>query len=1441
MKPYQADGDPSVISQTGTVKWSKKDSNTYKVGPYKVKYTGEFSSIVIYTDNGTYKKEGGSYYKKNASGNWVSDSSGNITVGSIGSESNFYINVKKGCGIREIERAKVYIKRDTVYTSNITVYLDCIWVGSYHENASSQPTSATAEGTQDLACYTTDTRTETKSDSVGLPGAKGVLDLVVEKKDLNHTSNKVKGAEFKLYKGNTLIDTKTTNSSGKATFADLFFDEYILKETKAASGYEITGYATFDGTTYTDLTNIPIDLTEQTDSSVTVHAYDNCLTDLVIEKYDRYHPENKLKGVTFELWQGNTKVASGKTNNDGKLRFSDLKYGDYILKETATISGYEIAGYAIFNGNTYTDLTSIPIKLTPQLATKDHEVGIAVYNNCLVDLVVKKYDRWEPEKVVAGIEFELWKGNLLIARKVTDNNGEIRFSNLQYGTYELKETKTIEGYEIAGYAIFNGVTYTDLTSMSLDLTPDLATKDHNDLVIMAYDNSFIKLGGKVFLDEKNALVGKILKENGYQDSSEQGVPGIPVTVYREDGVKIIPPDGLPNPINTDGNGRYDFGYNYKLSKQYGYYIKFEYDGQNYEPTTYRASGPKEDISYSTDGKSNRMSFNKEYEYITGERARSRNICAYSGSDGINKLTIYDKKSDPVEIMNINLGLLKREEFDLNLKKDINVITLSVNGKTHTYNVDRRNLPDQDVQLDLRGTDFNLYEREIRRADIAHEGSNELNVKVEYKIRIMNESLDEISGQVTNLLEYFSSSYDYVPGSSYSINNAGTKTAVNWTNLQIGNNGYYSMQTTDLSNLYLRKGDMVDIYLTFEVKKEALKNLINTDTDFTITENFAEIGGFRTTYSNQRKDLNNNVISNAGEVAGLLDKDSVPNNFKPEELNDYLRSEEYKNNTSSSQKKQEIRKRFEDDADKAPGLKLKLNHEERSLTGTVFEDNTTVNENKERLGDGILSSEDTNRVKGATVELLQQVGDSIEKVYLYNSATKKNDILATTTTDDQGNYSFSGYLPADGYFVRYKYGDTEQTAKTYNGQDYKSTIKNYDNPYITNEFAQKHQGAPYWYSEKADKRISDATDDLDRRKEVNQWAMTLNNYKARVLNKENTIDLSELINNTWMQASTDTFTAEVEYARNTTNPSDSIEYKIYNIDFGVAKRPEAELTLEKKVNRIQIFTNDEQTLFDSTEKAPNLAWVPGRYVQATVDENLLHGATLKIYYTMKITNTGETDYVVVNGDQVNVDELYYTTGHKSSNSQESQTKAEVVIDYIENNLAYKQEDIQNQQWETVRREELQKGTATNPSKDSLIDDTLTNSIKTYETLIKTKTDNVLLQSLKPGESTQDSTVIVSKVLTSENTEDFIFDNNVEIILSSNQQGRRSYTEENRTSIPGNLDPVAKINREEPDSFYAETVTVLIPFGKNKSVTIITVTIIAILILGSGIILIKKKVL
>ena len=61
------------------------------------------------------------------------------------------------------------------------------------------------------------------------------------------------------------------------------------------------------------------------------------------------------------------------------------------------------------------------------------------------------------------------------------------------------------------------------------------------------------------------------------------------------------------------------------------------------------------------------------------------------------------------------------------------------------------------------------------------------------------------------------------------------------------------------------------------------------------------------------------------------------------------------------------------------------------------------------------------------------------------------------------------------------------------------------------------------------------------------------------------------------------------------------------------------------------------------------------------------------------------------------------------------------------------------------------------------------------------------------------------------------------------------------IPGNTYPSTLKNIEEVDTGRAEILTFVVPFGANKQITLIIVTIVSLAILVTGIIVIKKKVL
>ena len=86
-------GSPaSITSNTGSVKWSKENSTTYKVGPYSVRYTGSVSGVTINTDKGSVTL-----------GN--NGSSGNYRVGNITNGGTFYIYIQKAAGVKKVNTA----------------------------------------------------------------------------------------------------------------------------------------------------------------------------------------------------------------------------------------------------------------------------------------------------------------------------------------------------------------------------------------------------------------------------------------------------------------------------------------------------------------------------------------------------------------------------------------------------------------------------------------------------------------------------------------------------------------------------------------------------------------------------------------------------------------------------------------------------------------------------------------------------------------------------------------------------------------------------------------------------------------------------------------------------------------------------------------------------------------------------------------------------------------------------------------------------------------------------------------------------------------------------------------------------------------------------------------------------------------------------------------
>lgn len=936
----------------------------------------------------------------------------------------------------------------------------------------------------------------------------------------------------------------------------------------------------------------------------------------------------------------------------------------------------------------------------------------------------------------------------------------------------------------------------------------------------------IDLAGKVFKDNPASKDGT---EDGILSTGDEMLEGIEVTLFDSTGAEIAK-------TTTDKDGYYEFK-DQPASKQY--YVRFKYNGQLYEPTTYQrvskiidnagTLGPTTiaERSYATDGKQNRQNFNNKFTPVDSthtvpDRDDTTNaafdIYAYTGPNGMEELKYYGVSNSKEELLNINFGIKDREQFDMNLRKDLVKVDLHINGKSHTYNYPGG---EQDLEVDIRGTDIPDYNRAIRSSDLQYKAAaqydqdpDKLQVIVTYKIQLRNQSVGKITGYVTDLADYYDTSYEYIR--SYDEN----EKDITWeqqSDISGSGKTYHTMHTTALADQGI--DDKKWIFVEYKVTNDALRALLEEGSS--TKENFAQISGYRNTYREERKDLNGQVITNAGENAGLIDVDSTPANLNPtdsrvQEFVAYSKTEEYQALGGEEKTKQSMAI-FEDDADAAPGLKLIVDDaNKRRLTGTVFEDAALAEKLKndnERIGDGAYEDGD-NLVNQVKVQLICTNGDVEVK---------------EARTNDQGAYEFTDYIPGD-YTVKFTYGDYESliavqpNSEMYTGQDYKSTI-----------YQESNYSDTYWYNNNIDTKINDAKDDQTRREEVNKYSEDLKYTNATVLNSTAQTDeatLRTLADKTNMNANTAQMSMEIEYVG-----QENTEYSVRNIDFGIIERPRSDIYVEKTVSNLKLSTaGDGQTIFNSNQSVSNLTWKPNTrenrgLIQATVDENLLHGATLELTFSIKVVNTGETDYD---------DETYYNTGVITDVNKIVTLDPAVVADYVSNNLSF---DIsKNSGWQ-----EITDKTVLTSGDDPYIKAVDENAFNGLQKVIVSTSDNPIVQSdpLVPEKAkdkagkqseTQSATVFLTKVIASDGstTDDTEYENTAEVIESITTNGRRTYNAD-VVSIPGNY------NLGEPDTAQSERIAIVPPFGAADAVKYILIGIAIIGVLGVGIFLIKRKVL
>lgn len=843
---------------------------------------------------------------------------------------------------------------------------------------------------------------------------------------------------------------------------------------------------------------------------------------------------------------------------------------------------------------------------------------------------------------------------------------------------------------------------------------------------------------------------------------------------------------------------------------------------------------------------------------------------------------------------VNLGLWRRQEFNAQLTKDVVEVTTTSNGNSLTtpfnnkekalYNIkdymnDYTNaIKDNNGKINLakqyadsqQGIYINrlnaqyyynkYYDRPIKQSEYI--GQRNLEVEIKYRITVYNLS-QSLETQITEVVDYYDDSLQLT---SAVVNTNGKNISKDKSSAvsesiygQVTEKSFpgFNKVYIRLQNKQLATGEGITIDLTYKVKRMALQGFEGY-VNIGEKTNIAEINGYKTYYSANTSTPNRHgaIIGNNTTVAGLVDVNSTPGNLETiEEItNGVINFEDDSDKTTATLTITDDPTPPDPDTPPDPNTPIDSTN---IISGCVWEDN-----NKNGIRD---SGEE--KIAGVKVALCTRINDQLDtgekqvdwiqryNEKNYNKYTYK--VVKEETTDQNGEYRFKdvekGY-----YYVLFGYGlddatvltnnkenetnkilgKTGSNTKSYNGQDYKSTIfqANLENGEYDLEKIKEYD------KNLNDKYVSDAIDDWERVKEVNEYSKIQTNHIAEVLASPTKVPtylgeqygsdlmgrlVDELTTNTWKIAKT----PKIEV----TEVKDG--ERIPNVDLGLVERPKTQLQITNNVENVKVTLSDGSIVFDATQTAEatkgnetkNVIWksnrsatkgITGGFIQLYLDKELMYGATIQITYKMQI-NEKNDDYVEYEGLE------YYAKGRTNSGIK-VESKAKKLVCYIPNKMQFNK--TQSGDWnaitdinEIIPAEEKDGENINNNLVNYRLKDTISSQSNTISKIEADNINNAYLNN---------NMLTISQLITKEGAQGG-YECKVEIVELENAVGRRM-----ETSIVGNFNPAN--DPVENDEAKAEDVAVMPPFGIGQ-VFYYVLTIVIAGMLVVGIIFIKKKVL
>lgn len=1016
----------------------------------------------------------------------------------------------------------------------------------------------------------------------------------------------------------------------------------------------------------------------------------------------------------------------------------------------------------------------------------------------------------------------------------TNEQGIAEIDKLEYGTYHIYEIKAPDGYNIEkqdkydkdnkwidlGAVTLGGnntnVTYTVTNKKVVDKLEGNVWIDNPDKKTNGYNNIY---------DEKDWTIQdeKISKDLLFKDG---------MTVYLKDKDQVIAE------TKTDKNGHYEFTtknrYNGEDKNLYywemaGYHVEFAYDNKAYvvvDPfvgnDTKMNSKAKEEIMTKAE---------LEDEKLTGTDGENPGrAVTYKGGRDLtatqilenNKAQNKDLEKTPLTgyynnttytVEDVNLGIKEKHEPTYTISENLEYVKVRINGYTYKYqhgpNAGKPFTYTPKVATQISGTRFSqiLYPSDI--AYKSEDASKNLSVFVVYSIAIKNNDttdIDDIYNEKTLYLNSLVNSYD---NDRYVLcrdeNTSDSSDFALWTESKDENGNNYAVYDIAKGkyNAGIKKGDTITTQIQFRINDEHLRKMLERSED---AQNGLE---------------NAPTVAKASAYHEYLRTDNVWNEEASAKAFDGKKGE-YEEKNKANETYFVHKSASKEEVSSNVFIDIMLG-ESRKISGVVFEDVALENSN---LGNGTLDNGENNRAKDVKVELLDIDKTTIAKLYQVDKVNNyvvklkqdspKDGIVSSS---EDGTYTFDGVVPGY-YYIRFTYGDGKQLMMPANeaitSKNYKSTI--IKNETIRNAMEAKTQEEAMklanWYKNQGAKNNSTAVDDLAQRKAIDGYTY---NADGTITDKDGkpATDIMNINSYTPMIGiSVENDEDDVKDVKQDENGKDITEYQneYTGFNFGLIKHPDTPVIVEKKITNVK-FTNQAGTTLVSENPASRqstyvtaLDKIEGGSTNAKLEiepENI-YGSNIELTYEIKITNNSDFDDYT--------EESYYKYG------ESGKTKKTIQVQVLE-------DDLDNKfNYASLPKTTTQTKSSASSDSNVITLEPVTETINNEDGSTSTKQYIKMTgwEKLAKDESTSTSYTVTALVANDDT--DSAYNNDAKV---------QSLSVDTLTTLT--TESLKKW--EEGKAQF----TIMPTTGENRNQTYLYVEAIALAIIASGLILIKKKVL